>query len=103
LVVENPDRSCTGSNRVLYVVSSSGDNAHITPPEMTTPPSPYVEVCYQGLTCQSILAGSLCSSLGATYECILSFKGAGGSQFNAHVADCGEPSSSYKLCCAKFA
>ncbi len=100
LAVQDANRNCDGTNRVMYVDSLDGNNAHITPPELA-PPSAYQEVCYDGITCKSILSVLSCSSLGPTYECILSFKGAGGSQFNAHVATCNEPLSSYKLCCGK--
>jgi len=97
LVEENPMRTCTGTNTVMYI-TGTGDNAHFTPPDIG-PLGSEVEVCYGDLECESISASSSCADIGVNYDCILSFKAVGGSQANAHVSDCSEPTSSYKLCC----
>ncbi len=93
----NPSRTCSGSgngNRIVRL--SSPINAHAEIPDATSP-NYATEICYQGLTCQSI-AGNVACPTGKKEVLRLS------SATNAHLGTANETtyttSNSYKICCS---
>ncbi len=93
-----------GNDTASYLDSNLIFDSHIYAPDSSAgelpPEGYYSKVCYGNLTnlvqCQTGSSGG-CSSIGAGWECLLSFEGAGSVSYDAHVADCGVYSND--LCC----
>ncbi|MDP3917398.1 MAG: hypothetical protein Q8Q42_03885 [Nanoarchaeota archaeon] len=101
LTDETANRQCNvaNPNTVMYALNPQG-NSHIYPPDQD-PPGSFAEICYGNLVCASAPAETCASALGPGYECVASFAGSAGSQFNAHVGLCGATGHNYDICCKK--
>ncbi len=93
----NPSRVCSGSgngNRVVRL--SSPNNAHAGIPDATS--SPYAtEICYQGLTCQSV-AGNVACPTGS--QEVVQLSGATNAHLETASGTAYTTANNYKICCS---
>ncbi len=93
----NPSRTCSGSgngNRVVRL--SSSNNAHAEIPDATSP-SYTNEICYQGLTCQSVAGNVACPT--GNQE-VLQLSDATNAHLETASGTAYTTANSYKICCS---